>query len=164
MRFGTLLDMYRKATGAFAFACLTGIVIVTSIQVISRYALQHALFWPEEAARFLLIMITFLVAGLSYERGEMIGITAATQLLGPRGARICAVLVNLSVLVLLLILVRYGWSFARMNAIQKAAALQISMFWIYLAVPVGLSILALHVFGSLVRSVTILFSRKDMAT
>ena len=153
MQFKTLFDIYWKVTSAFAFACMPGIVILTALQVVSRYALQSALFWPEEAARVLLILITFIVAGLSYSRGEMIGVTLFTSILSRRLAAIIAILVHVFVLALLVLLIKYGWTFAQMNSIQKAAALRISMFWVYLAVPVGFGILSLHVLGSFVNSV-----------
>ncbi|SED61714.1 TRAP transporter small permease [Rhodobacter sp. 24-YEA-8] len=145
----SLFSLYRKVIGAFAFACMVGIVLLTALQVVSRYALQSALFWPEEAARFLLILITFIVAGLSYDRGEMIGVTIFTQRFSRRIALVFSVLVHLSMLTLLGLLIWYGWQFAQMNAVQKAAALRIPMQWIYMAVPVGFAILACHVLGNL---------------
>lgn len=139
---------------AFAFACMAGIVMLTAAQVFSRYVLQASLFWPEEASRMLLIMITFLVAGLSYEKGEMIGVTMLRDMMGRRASLWISILGHLLILMLLAFLVRYGWAFAEMNSIQRAAALRISMFWVYLAIPVGMAILAIHIALSLLHRIT----------
>ena len=154
-----IVTLYSRAMEALAFACLVGIVIMTATQVFSRYVLGMSFFWPEEAARILLIFITFLVAGISFERGEMIGVTAVRDLFGRRFALVVAILGHLLILVLLAVLVRYGWAFAQRNAVQHAAALRVSMFWVYLVIPVGMSLLACHVVVSMIRRILELRAR-----
>src|SRR3990167_4028643 len=45
--------------------CLISMVTVVSIGVLDRFLLQVGLPWPEEAARFLLIWLSFLSAALA---------------------------------------------------------------------------------------------------
>lgn len=153
---------YRRTMEAMAFACMAGIVFLTAAQVFSRYVLQASLFWPEEAARILLIMITFLIAGLSYEKGEMIGVTMLRDMMGRRVSLLISILGHLLILILLVFLVRYGWAFAEMNSIQRAAALRISMFWVYLAIPIGMAILAVHIALSLLYRIIELRRGEEM--
>lgn len=122
-----------------------GIVALTAVQVVYRYLLGSSLFWPDEAARALLIALTFLLAGASYHRGEMVAVDIAIRSLGPRWARAVRAVSLLLVLALLAALVWYGFVFAEFNAVQTTAALQVSVFWIYLTVPIGCLILAIHV-------------------
>lgn len=145
-----LWRLYRGYISAVSLIGMIGIVVLTALQVVSRYAFQASLFWPDEAARFLLIALTFLLAGASYMRGEMIGVSFFATLFGGRVALVLAVLAQILTAALLVVLIWFGWMFAEMNAMQRAAALQISVYWIYLAVPVGLAILLCHVLASLV--------------
>lgn len=144
-----LWRLYRGYISAVSLVSMVGIVALTALQVVSRYAFQSSLFWPDEAARILLIALTFLLAGASYMRGEMIGVGFFAALFGGRVALVFAVLAQGLTAALLVVLIWFGWKFAEMNAMQHAAALQISVYWIYLAVPVGLAILLCHVLASL---------------
>ena len=137
--------LYWLAVYAVGAACMGGIVILTGLQVFYRYAVGSALFWPEEAARALLIAITFLLAGASYHRGEMAAVESVAAAFGATAARIFKAVSLLLVLALLGCLIWYGYIFAEFNAGQIAAAMQISVFWIYLLIPVGLFALAVHV-------------------
>lgn len=150
-------SLYWGAVGVVSVITMGGIVALTATQVVSRYVFESSLFWPDEAARFLLILQTFLLAGASFEKGEMVGVTVFTDRLGRVPALACAVVADLFAIALLLLLAWYGWEFAEMNSMQTAAALQIPVSWVYLSVPVGLLILMAHMTAALVRHLRQLF-------
>jgi TRAP-type transport system small permease protein len=142
--------LYWGAIYLTAAAGMTGIVVLTAMQVWYRYVIGQSLFWPEEAARALLIGMTFLLAGASYHRGELAAIDMVIRAAGPVAGRVLRILSLLCALALLGVLVWYGLSFAQFNAGQRTAALQVSVFWIYLTIPIGCAVLALHMFATLV--------------
>lgn len=142
--------LYWTAVYAVGAGCMGGIVVLTALQVFYRYVVGSALFWPDEAARALLIALTFLLAGASYHRGEMAAVESVANAFGPTLARFAKALSLLFVLALLVCLIWYGYLFAEFNSGQIAAAMQISVFWIYLLIPVGLFVLGVHIAISLV--------------
>lgn len=134
-----------ETVGIFGIAA---VAIIAVVQVFFRYVVGASLFWSEELMRYLTIWAVFLVAGLSFSRGEMMGFTMAVDAL-PQGIRALAkFLVRIVVIAFLLVIAWYGFDFAMRTAHDKAIALRLSMFWVHLSVPVGCVLLALHVLAA----------------
>ena len=85
-------------------------VIAILIQVFWRYVLSNPLPWPEEAARFLMLWMTGLVAPTAFRRGGFVAIDMI-QLALPRvlGGVLTLALLGLS-LVVLVTAARIGWA------------------------------------------------------
>ena len=76
-------------------------VLVILAQVFFRYALNDALPWPEEAARFGMLWMTGLIAPLAYRRGGFVAIDMVERALPPRlGAALVVVLTLVALCVL----------------------------------------------------------------
>ena len=56
-------------------------VVSILVQVFFRYALNNPLAWPEEAARFLMLWMTGLVAPTAYRRGGFVAIDMVSEAL-----------------------------------------------------------------------------------
>ena len=136
---------YTAAVEAFCFAGIGAILVIGTMQVIWRYAFNSSLFWSEEAMRYLMIWIVMVGAGLSYSRGQFLGMRLAVDRLpaGPR--RIVDLIAAVVMLIFLGVLLWYGTKFAWMTRLQTATALGFSMFWVHIAISVGAVLLALHV-------------------
>ncbi|HYE82672.1 MAG TPA: TRAP transporter small permease, partial [Clostridia bacterium] len=78
-------DLVDKVCCAFIVALLTGMVLVTSAQIICR-VFFNALSWSEEVARYLLVWSTFIGAGCVYKKGGHISVLILQDLL-PAGLR-----------------------------------------------------------------------------
>ncbi|WP_312527609.1 TRAP transporter small permease [Paracoccus sp. (in: a-proteobacteria)] len=136
---------YIAAVEAFCFAGIGAILVIGTMQVVWRYAFNSSLFWSEEAMRYLMIWIVMIGAGLSYSRGQFLGMRLAVDRL-PRGARrIIDAIGAVLMLVFLGVLLWFGTKFAWMTRLQTATALGVSMFWVHVAISVGAILLALHV-------------------
>lgn len=85
-------------------------VLAILVQVFWRYVLSDPLPWPEEAARFLMLWMTGVVAPTAFRRGGFVAIDTI-QLALPRfvGGVFTLVLLILSLCVLL-VAIRIGWS------------------------------------------------------
>lgn len=96
-----------RAIGIVAVAFM---VIAILIQVFYRYALNNALPWPDEAARFCMLWMTGLMAPTAFRRGGFVAIDTLVILL-PKvlGALLSLALLFLS-LGVLIIAVQIGWS------------------------------------------------------
>ena len=143
-----------------ACTMLGAMVIVLAVQVFFRYFLAASLIWAEELCRYLFVWITFLFAGAAFQRGEMVALELLIGRL-PRLAR-AALVVPAYVLtaLFLAVLVHYGFEFAWQNRTQALPAAdfiwqtlagresELSIFWVYVSVPVGCALLALHLLVS----------------
>ncbi|KIT16619.1 TRAP transporter small permease [Jannaschia aquimarina] len=91
-------------------AAIGAMVIAILVQVFWRYVLNDPLPWPEEAARFLMLWMTGLVAPTAFRRGGFVAIDMV-QLALPRliGGLLTLVLLGLSLLVLVTA-ARIGWA------------------------------------------------------
>lgn len=137
--------VYKAAVEAFCFAGIGAILIIGSMQVIGRYAFNSSLFWSEEAMRYLMIWIVMIGAGLSYSRGQFLGMRLAVERLPAPLRRITDLIAAALTLIFLAVVLWYGSKFAWMTRHQTATALGVSMFWVHVSVVVGAALLALHV-------------------
>jgi TRAP-type C4-dicarboxylate transport system permease small subunit len=84
-------------------------VLAILIQVFFRYVLNNALPWPDEAARFLMLWMTGLMAPVAYRRGGFVAIEMLCHALPARaGAALSLALLVLS-LGVLAVAVQIGW-------------------------------------------------------
>lgn len=87
-----------RALGAI---CMAAMVVIILAQVFWRYVLQNALPWPEEAARFLMLWATGLMAATAFCRGGFVSIELFVRLLSPRvAAALSLVLLGLCLMIL----------------------------------------------------------------
>jgi TRAP-type C4-dicarboxylate transport system permease small subunit len=159
---------YFFAVAMLATTLLGAIVLIMGVQVVFRYLLGESLIWAEEVCRYLIIWMTFLFAGAAFQRGEMVAVEMLIRAV-PRPLRLLLVTIGYGLsLALLAALVYYGWRFAGLNARQtipaadfiassiagREASLNISIFWIYIAVPAGAAILFVHMALALAAELT----------
>ena len=91
----------------FAIALM---VVAILVQVFFRYALNNALPWPDEAARFMMLWMTGLIAPMAYRRGGFVAIDMLLVALPQKvGALLSLMLLIVSGAVLYLA-VKIGWA------------------------------------------------------
>ncbi len=97
-----LLNETLLAAGrAVGIVCVALMVAAILIQVFFRYVLGNALPWPDEAARFLMLWMTGLMAPMAFRRGGFVAIDMVVRALPLRlGAILSLALLCLSLLVL----------------------------------------------------------------
>ncbi|WP_430937993.1 TRAP transporter small permease [Rhodovulum sp. YNF3179] len=128
-------------------------VLVILVQVVARYVFNSALPWPDEAARFLMLWMTGVVAPSAYRWGGFVSIDMFARLL-PRvpGLIFGILLFALSLVVLVVGLqlglkhVNSGWLFASSTLklpldLFGLKAVPIKLAWMYMSLPVGLVLL-----------------------
>ena len=136
----TLLGrIYTKGLEILVGGLLAGMIVVGFAAVIARYFLGSwvSLYWAEEVVRYAFIWSVFLVSPLVIRRGAHLELDICVQRLSPRIRRVVGCLNMAVILAFLLILTVQGIVMVRVNVDQLSSALEISMAWIYLAVPVG---------------------------
>jgi len=139
--------------GAF---CVGLMVVIILIQVVFRYGLGNALPWSEEAARFLMLWMTGLMAPTAFRRGGFVAIDMVVVLLPRVLAAMLSLLLLLLSAVVLWNAMRIGWAEAgglggrfAMSAIAVPTALDLSS---WMKVPRG------WMMSSLALGVTLMFA------
>jgi TRAP-type transport system small permease protein len=90
--------------------CVALMVVIILLQVFFRYVLNNALPWPEEAARFLMLWMTGLMAPTAFRRGGFVSIEMLVRFLPKVPAALLSILLLSLSLVVLLKGINIGWS------------------------------------------------------
>lgn len=106
----TLNTIVLRIGRSIAWIALALMVVVILLQVFFRYVLNAALPWPDEAARFLMLWMTGLVAPSAYRWGGFVAIDMVPMAL----SRALELLLTLLLLILsglvLIMAIRFGWN------------------------------------------------------
>jgi TRAP-type transport system small permease protein len=129
----------------------SAICIILFAQVISRYA-GASLGWSEEVSRHLLVAITFLGSTAAYKRANFIGLKGIGQWLGPTGARIILLLLQLLTLACFLTICGFGVQYTLKAWHHTSASLQIPMAFPFAVIPMAAAILAVHVTADIAQT------------
>lgn len=136
--------------GGICIACLTGMVLLTGLQIACRIWFT-ALAWSEELTRYLMVWATFLGASCVYRRSGHINVTIIQALFPESCQRLMRIFCHLLCGAFFIMAAMYGIDYMGMQSRQLSAALRIPMSWVYLAIPIGFGIMALHVIDLLLR-------------
>ena len=96
-----------RAIGVVAVAIMVAAIL---IQVFYRYALNNALPWPDEAARFCMLWMTGLMAPTAFRRGGFVSIDTLVRLLPKAVGALLSLLLLFMSLLVLIVAVQIGWS------------------------------------------------------
>lgn len=134
---GRLAHAMAAATRVGVAAAMAVMAAVISGEVFCRYVLNASIYFSEELSRFCFIWAGFLGASLALREGGHIGVTLLVERLPARGRAVALTAAQLLVLALLLVVVLAGASVLPDQWVQRTATLGFSVFWFYLAVPMG---------------------------
>ena len=91
-----------------AWIALALMVIVILLQVVFRYIFNAALPWPDEAARFLMLWMTGLIAPSAYRWGGFVAIDMVPQMMPPRVAQLLMLVLTLAATAVLVVAISFG--------------------------------------------------------
>lgn len=149
----TFLRLERITSGlAMAGACAMLVVASTlgMFQIVTRFVLEQPAEWSEILIRLSLIWMVFLGIPVAFRQGAMISVDVLYRWSPPRLRRFLDWAVALASLLLIAIILWWGWDYAVRGQVQTMAGLEsISMFWGYLAMPVGALFCIVGIIGNL---------------
>jgi TRAP-type C4-dicarboxylate transport system permease small subunit len=123
-------------TGACAMLALAS--GLGMMQIITRFVLQTPVEWSEVLIRFSLIWMVFLGIPAAFRQGAMVSVDVLHRLSPPSVRRILDAMVFVVTVALLAVMIVWGWDYAQRGSVQSVIGLEgVSMFWAYLAMPVG---------------------------
>lgn len=129
-----------------SLSLMAAMTVIILLQVFYRYVLNAPLPWTEEVARFLMVWMTFLIAPIAYRQGWNVAIDMFSDLLKGRAHYLLQLLIDVLVMLIIVMFLKVlleergilarGWG-------RSASSVDMTMFWVYLAMPVGVGAMAL---------------------
>lgn len=120
-------------------------------QIIMRFVLEQPAEWTEVLIRFSLIWMVFLAIPAAFRQGAMVSVDVLYRWSPPKMRRVLDWVVSLAAMTLIGIIIWWGWDYAQRGGVQSMAGLEsVSMFWAYLAMPVGGLFCIVGIIGNLV--------------
>jgi len=121
-----------------------------AFQIITRFVLETPAEWSEILIRLSLIWMVFLGVPAAFRQGAMVSVDVLYRWSPPKVKRVLDWVVCLAALALIAVIIWWGWDYAQRGSVQSMAGLEsISMFWAYLALPVGGVFSVLGIIGNL---------------
>ena len=152
---GAFLRFERFTTGFAMVAACTMMTIAASLgmyQIITRFVLEQPAEWSEVLIRFSLIWMVFMGIPMAFRQGAMVSVDVIYRW-SPAGLkRVLDWVVFLAAQTLVLVIIWWGWDYANRGKVQTVIGLEsISMFWAYLALPVGGVFCVIGLIGNLIE-------------
>lgn len=133
----------------FSCAMLALAATLGMFQILSRFVFEIPAEWTEVVIRFSLIWMVFTGIPEAFRLGSMVSIDLMHRLSPPAFRRVLDAMHAIVGLVLLGVIIWYGWDYSQRGSVQTMIGLEgVSMFWAYLALPVGSSFAALGVIAN----------------
>jgi TRAP-type C4-dicarboxylate transport system permease small subunit len=139
---------------AFAMAAACAMLTIAAglgmFQIITRFVLEQPAEWSEILIRVSLIWMVFLGIPAAFRQGAMVSVDVLYRWSPPKFKRVLDWVVCLAALSLIAVIVWWGSDYAQRGSVQSMAGLEgVSMFWAYLALPVGGLFCVLGIIGNL---------------
>lgn len=149
----TFLKLEHWTTNASMLAACAMLVIASCLgmfQILTRFVLEQPAEWTEVLIRFSLIWMVFLGIPTAFRQGAMVSVDVLYRWSPPKLKRVLDFVVFAAAMLLILLIIYWGWNYANRGAVQSVIGLEgVSMFWAYLAMPVGGLFCVFGIFGNL---------------
>ena len=130
--------------------CVMSLAVFAS--VLSRYIPNFSLTWVEEMVTYGMAWLCTIGGGLATRKGEMTSVTLFLNKVPEKPRRVLRIVNCMASLIVFLFLIRCGYQMALTGALRKAVSFpQVTMFWLYIALPVGVAIMFLNTLGTILR-------------
>lgn len=140
----SLVDFLGAINSVLLFICKYLIIVIVAIiaviliaAVVYRYGLGSAISWAEEASKYMMVWLTFLGTPVALRNFGHINIDLLVKVLPPRLQQLLYFVVSVIICFTMWIVFTKGMSFAEMGARQVASSFNLSMWYMYIAVPLG---------------------------
>ena len=147
------LKFERYTTGFAMVAACAMLAVASSLglfQIIMRFVIEAPAEWTEVLIRFSLIWMVFMGIPAAFRNGAMVSVDVLYRWSPPKLKRVLDFVVCGAALVLMLLIVWWGWDCANRGKVQTVTGLEdMTMFWAYLALPVGGVFSVIGIIGNL---------------
>ncbi len=151
-RYLRLLRGINVGTEWFGGVLLVVMSLITLASVLSRYVANVSFAWIEEGAVFIMVWVVVFGASLAIEARHMIAVEALASRFFGVPLKILKTLVGLISMAFISVLIWAGWNMTEIAEMQFSPTLPwLSMFWVYVAIPVGGGLMLLNFLGNTLK-------------
>jgi TRAP-type C4-dicarboxylate transport system permease small subunit len=129
---------------------MAGLVLTVFLQVFSRYVLGSSISWTEELARYFLVYLTFIGSAVAVHERAHLRVDFIVERLPQIAQKVISLLSKVGVLVAAAVLLYYGARFTSMSRGTVSPALNQSIAWVYLAMPITGLLMILYTLPQLI--------------
>ena len=145
MRFiGVLYRGFNFCVGSLIVLLVSLMVIDVNIGVFYRYVLNSAISWTEELSRYCMVWAAYLGMSFALRDNQHMGLYFVVEKFSPRVRCYLELVSRIIMMIFLIVVFRYSLSHLKVVKIQSSPSMEISMFWPYLAVTVGMGLMMLE--------------------
>ncbi len=148
------LTLERYTTGLATVVACAMMALAASLglfQIIMRFIIEAPAEWTEVLIRFSLIWMVFMGIPAAFRIGAMVSVDVVYRWSSARVRRVLDYLVSAAALTLVAIIIWWGWDYALRGRVQTVIGLEdVTMFWAYLALPVGGVFAVIGIIGNLI--------------
>ena len=101
--------------------------------------------WTDELARYAMIWCAFLAASSALKKGQFLRFDLFVKALPERFIRPAALVSDVLMLIFIFFFLSYGYAITPITFLQKSSAMQLPMFYPYLALMTGTAFMAVHI-------------------
>lgn len=133
------------------YCIYTVIIVSTFTAVFFRYVLNESIIWAEELARYLFVWLAFLGSALALKNRMHIGLDLIISSLPPKAKTVAEGLITVLIGTFLVFVITASITVVEVTMRQRSSALGVPMGMVYLAIPVGCSLMLLSSFRQLLQ-------------
>lgn len=131
-----------ERAGEVAIVLLTLAMVAACLaQVVWRYAFSDPLTWSEEAARYLLVWLSFLCAWLAWRQRAHLGLDILVVRLPAPAQPFAVLLAEALVAAFAALSILAGQAMVEVAMMQPSAVLEVPMGWVYAAWPAAAALI-----------------------
>lgn len=140
------METFKKIEEGFVGVTMILVLVLLTVNIILRFFFSAGISWSEEFIRYAIIYITFIGGAICFRRGVHVGIDVFMEYLSKRGQKVLQIILNVLAIIFMVLLIKYGTDLVLFSkgTGQLAPALQIKMYWAYLAIPIGSLLSLIH--------------------
>lgn len=139
-----MAELIAKVTEYLASLVLGSVAAVLLLQVILRFFFKTGIYWAEEFARFGIIWSVLLVANALIKDDELISVDFFDYLWPESLIKWRDILYQFIFIIILGVLFYTGWDQAVKNMHSTTSGMQISWFYPYLSIPIGMTLILIQ--------------------
>lgn len=146
-----LLNVSEMILGMLCVAAFLVMFVLGVATVFFRFVVEQSLTFPDELIRYLFIWMVLLGAAIAYRRGIHAAISMLTDALPAAVQRVVMIAATLASACFFAVLLWSGSALTLVVWPQISPALEVSMSWVYGAIPAGAVFLLIYALELLVK-------------
>lgn len=154
-----ILRLVNRISKALMILFLSVTTVMVAVEVVLRYGFGRSLYVTEELTRYLMVWVVFLACSLALRDNAHVSIEIVVNRLSGRARAAYKLVAQLFLLTFLAFLIVEGIIALPFQLDQIIPTLDISIFWFYLAIPVGGALMVLNLLPGMAANVRILVGK-----